>query len=88
MGQILLLSLWKKATPVYGVLLLCGIICFEMAIAKYPILFRLLTIDYFMWVDKTTRIKIVGGVLLYLIIFAICFRQIVKKKEWIRYEKI
>ena len=84
MGQVLLLSLWKKATPVYGVLLLCGIICFEMAIAKYPILLRLFTIDYFMWVDKTMRIKIVGGVLFYSIIFGIWFRQIVKKKEWIR----
>ena len=87
-GDVILLSIWKKATPIYGVILLCCIICFEIVIVKFPIFLRLFTVDYIMWIEKNMRIQMVIGFFIYITIFSIGFQKMIKKKEWIRYERI
>ena len=88
MSEIVLFSVWKKNTPIYGVIIVCIVICFESIMAKYPILFRLFAVDYRMWVEQSFRIQMLIGLVVYTGIFVICLKRIVRKKELMRNEKI
>lgn len=88
MMQIVILSIWKKGTPIYGVLCLCCIFGIEVVSIQYTLLFRLFTMDYIVWKEQSLRIRAVVGVVVYSVLILMSWYRVIKKKEWLRHETI
>lgn len=78
--SILLFFMWKNSF-LQGMICVCGLSCLEIAQKKYQILFRLISFDYTIWIDQTSRVRMLIGIAFYFLIGYVLFEYYINKKE-------
>ncbi len=79
--NLFLLSIWIKNNILYGIIAVLAILFMEMNGTKTSLLFRIFSLDYYIWNSYILRINMILGAIIYYLIISISFYYITANKE-------
>lgn len=86
--NLFLLSLWRKNNILYGIIAVFVILFIEMNGHKTGLLFRMFSLDYYIWNNYRLRINMILGAIIYCLVISISFYYITANKELTDVKKI